>query len=1632
MRKVIIFLGMLFAFSVAQAQVADTDSLNRGVTRTGKVRNGCDCDEGQMFEDRRGYDTIVPSVTRTGKRLLAVIDTIIDSIPGCGTTDEEALVDITVKWTGNYISKVTHCGVIYYKDQGIGSEEYCEYDEGLKIVDSTVALCGDFTIRLMLEMLCPGSTYHITAYVVTMTGDTMKATEHILTKKRNRCGGWRYNEYCEQPVDANFAPDSIILVKDDEGNQYGVIQIGKQCWLRENMRCNQSPNRHILQADSVDYTETRGIYYEVSDEIPYYYQYNVLNLSHRQSGNLYNWPAVVDTTDRVTELPPGVRRGICPEGWHIPNIYEWYEMVKISLNNVPAIETYLNNSSFHGDSVVRMSFGCDWPMNTFNNYPGGFMDDPSHRNGTGFAAIPANNVQLDGSLGYVSQQTGEFINVANFWLSTWKEGSATDSYSWHIDDNRSGVSTFARQRRRGFSVRCIRDQLTIAVNPSDGKFCVPSAVTYTPKVAQEDTSKYHFYWSVVLKEGKADVLTLIENVEANPFVFEHTKQGKQKIICHAVKKGSFDQSDPTANLQDSIFVTGAGTCTIIKTNPSSSTVCAGETVTFTAQVPGFNLTNYDLEWKVNDKAWDDPELHLDISAQDTSLTCTFPLLAQESTYTISVKLDPRPEVTPLSPNEDSRTILVSNKIPSLTICSDCDAQGFVIKKAQIKYGNNVAQSSVIWRDKDTNAISYQRTENDTVKIPVYNGPYSIEMTSSVGCRDTMRNMVLKPSKFGCKIVNGSERDDEIELGPTADSIYYVMDHEHNRYATMQVGLNRCWMKENLRTTTSPSHPSMSIVGEREAERPYTSRVACWYGHNPTANSRYGLLYNWCAAADTANDEPGPWDCSLPVNHRGICPKGWHLPTNQEWTELETYLNGDESSTFSADTIADMLSGGCSWNVSTVDHAPGRYDTTYWATSGFTVLPAGQFIVADGSNEIKTSDLGSSAKFWTASQSNANSQAIYHGLTYDKSMVNRSSLDKSMGVSVRCVRDIPQMVINQRALDNCTYQMFASVSTGDPAEYYYEWTINNIPQSSDTYEMEFAYEKAIAQYHIVCLAKDQQTHDIVFKDSTDILLNENWPPSISTCIDETAGSIKIVSSPNVFTAVWFDSDNQVISTATNGYVSSEQLNGSYSVRLYNKQGACLSDSVSVEVRPATYCIVSAKNNEVEVGPSDAPDRVDSIYDAAGNAYPVVQIGRYCWMKTNMRTVVSNEEHSLTLGNNPSSCQGGDASSDPRYYDYCDIADIPLEQRGYLYNWKAAMQICPKGWRLPSLQEWNDLMNLAENNAALAGGCEWKADNGDNVTGNYSADNRNVTGFSLVPAGNLELVSGNTYKFNYGTEKARFWSSTVKTQNTDAYRLNFDYNTNTMNSSNVKQNLAYSVRCVRDIPNLANQCFKSLINNDNEIRNPADTTLIDSVRSRGGLWSYGVVQIGSHCWLRENLRDSVGLTEGMLSHVKGKVNANIAYYYDFDTMHVISPNERGYLYNWKAATQAICPVGWHLPTRDEWTALANQAKLADQTTSINMLSGTAYWIPESSSVTLETGCPYSCMSNPENCNSLGFTLVPAGNMQDGGTLGYVFNAANFWTSDDIDKNCVAFNAHLNKMELNKKSKARGFSVRCLRDY
>jgi uncharacterized protein (TIGR02145 family) len=89
----------------------------------------------------------------------------------------------------------------------------------------------------------------------------------------------------------------------------------------------------------------------------------------------------------------------------------------------------------------------------------------------------------------------------------------------------------------------------------------------------------------------------------------------------------------------------------------------------------------------------------------------------------------------------------------------------------------------------------------------------------------------------------------------------------------------------------------------------TDGAYCWYDNNASANAKYGLLYNWYAV-----DDP-----------RGLCPAGWHEPSDDEWTILTTYLGGD--------TVAGgkMKSVSALWSSTNVDATN---------TSGFSGLPGG--------------------------------------------------------------------------------------------------------------------------------------------------------------------------------------------------------------------------------------------------------------------------------------------------------------------------------------------------------------------------------------------------------------------------------------------------------------------------------------------------------------------------------------------------------------------------------------------------------------------------------------------------------------------------------------------------------------------
>ncbi len=216
----------------------------------------------------------------------------------------------------------------------------------------------------------------------------------------------------------------------------------------------------------------------------------------------------------------------------------------------------------------------------------------------------------------------------------------------------------------------------------------------------------------------------------------------------------------------------------------------------------------------------------------------------------------------------------------------------------------------------------------------------------------------------------------------------LTDRDGNTYHTVKIG-TQCWMKENLRTTKYANGNPISQGSSN------SSTVAYWYYPDNSSSNKttYGLLYNWKAVmrnSASSSDNPS--------GVQGICPTGWHVPSDAEWTQLTDYVSSqsqyqcDSSST----NIGKALASTTGWNSSTSTCAVGNSPSQNNST-GFSALPAGSFYGGSYSN------FGSYAIFWSTT---APSNVLRFELGYNRANVYRGSSANSTnyGYSVRCVRD----------------------------------------------------------------------------------------------------------------------------------------------------------------------------------------------------------------------------------------------------------------------------------------------------------------------------------------------------------------------------------------------------------------------------------------------------------------------------------------------------------------------------------------------------------------------------------------------------------------------------------------------------
>jgi len=212
------------------------------------------------------------------------------------------------------------------------------------------------------------------------------------------------------------------------------------------------------------------------------------------------------------------------------------------------------------------------------------------------------------------------------------------------------------------------------------------------------------------------------------------------------------------------------------------------------------------------------------------------------------------------------------------------------------------------------------------------------------------------------LTNSCKKDDNNNIPST------VKDIDGNIYHTVTIG-TQVWLAENIKTTHYCNGDSIPNGPTGTSWYNQKTGSQCDYGNKPSNGLIYGKLYNWYAVDDS----------------RKLCPTGWHVATNDEWTSLSNYLGGDS------------IAGG----------KLKENGVTHWAEpnvgannlSGFTALPGGgrtgEFAV-----------LGYLGIYWTSTEGDTVCSCAWRRALHsdDSILISNGLQGKSWGMSVRCIKD----------------------------------------------------------------------------------------------------------------------------------------------------------------------------------------------------------------------------------------------------------------------------------------------------------------------------------------------------------------------------------------------------------------------------------------------------------------------------------------------------------------------------------------------------------------------------------------------------------------------------------------------------
>lgn len=325
----------------------------------------------------------------------------------------------------------------------------------------------------LLSSLLSGQTYYVRAFATNSVGTAYGDELTFTTSTPSPVAG-----------DAVPCPETPT-VTDHEGNVYNTVQIGTQCWTKENLRTTTSPSTGTYLIPPA------GTSHTCSGKQARWYNDDSTTYAPRNYGLLYNWLAATDTfnveygetsmngNNGFDVFFEGNRRGICPQGWHLPSHDEW----TILTDYLNSHEEY-QSGGIAGYTAKAIAATIDWQE---NNTPYAVGNDLNANNVSGFSALPAGQYWINDDA-YVDVYGG-----TSFWSTTNSNNGAhaksryfsawMATIDWH---------DFATNMCSCVSVRCLRDETggsgSSALLPAVTTIAVTNITTNGATVQGEVTS----------------------------------------------------------------------------------------------------------------------------------------------------------------------------------------------------------------------------------------------------------------------------------------------------------------------------------------------------------------------------------------------------------------------------------------------------------------------------------------------------------------------------------------------------------------------------------------------------------------------------------------------------------------------------------------------------------------------------------------------------------------------------------------------------------------------------------------------------------------------------------------------------------------------------------------------------------------------------------------------------------------------------------------------------------------------------------------------------------------------------------------------------------------------------------------